>query len=131
MLSSVTAAAVVAVILLAAIVAFQLALAFGAPLGDAAWGGQHPGVLPTRLRIASGIAALVIYPLFILVVLASAGLIEAEWLPVKGRVAMWTLAGLLTLGALANFASRSKRERFWGPVASIIGVCCAVVASGI
>ena len=129
-LSAVTVAAIVAVILLAAIVVFQLALAFGAPLGDAAWGGQHPGVLPTRLRIASGIAASVIYPLFILVVLASADLIKADWLPVKGRAAMWTLAGLLTLGALANFASRSKSERFWGPVASIIGLCCAVVASG-
>lgn len=125
-----TVAAIIAVILLTAIVVFQIALAFGAPLGDAAWGGQHPGVLPTRLRIASGIAASVIYPLFILVVLASAGLIEAYWLPVKGRVAMWTLAGLLTLGGLANFASRSKRERYWGPVASIIGICCAVVASG-
>jgi hypothetical protein len=122
-------AAIVAAILLAAIVVFQLALALGAPLGDAAWGGQHAGVLPPRLRIASGVAASAIYPLFILVVLASARVIEADWLPVKGRVAMWTLAGLLTLGALANFASRSKRERYWGPVAFVIGICCAVVAS--
>ena len=126
-----TAAAVVAVVLLAAIVLFQLALAVGAPLGFAAWGGQNPGVLPTRLRIASGVVAIVIYPIIILLVLASAGLIEVGWLPVDGSAIMWGVAGLLTLGALANFASRSPRERFWGPVALVIAVCCAVIALGI
>jgi hypothetical protein len=125
-----TVAAIVAVALLAVIVAFQAALALGAPWGFAAWGGRHPGVLPGRLRIASGVAAVVVYPLIILVVLASAGLIDAEWLPVDRRVAMWVLTGLLALGALANFASRSPRERFWGPVALAIAVCCAVIALG-
>src|SRR5918996_4431922 len=125
-----TVAAIVAVVLLAVIVAFQAALALGAPWGFAAWGGRHPGVLPQRLRIASGVAAVVVYPLIILVVLASAGLIDAEWLPVDRPVAMWVLTGLLALGALANFASRSPRERFWGPVALAIAVCCAVIALG-
>lgn len=102
------------VLLLAVIVVFQLALAFGAPLGYAAWGGQHPGVLPTRLRIASAVAALVIYPLIGLVILPSADLIEADWLPIRGEAAMWALAGLLALGALANLVSRSGMERYWG-----------------
>lgn len=125
-----TVAAIVAVGLLAVIVAFQAALALGAPWGFAAWGGRHQGVLPRRLRIASGVAAVVIYPLIVLVVLASAGLIDASWLPVDRTVAMWVLAGLLALGALANFASRSPRERFWGPVALAIAICCAVIALG-
>ncbi len=125
-----TFAAVVAVILLGVIVVFQLALALGAPLGYAAWGGRHQGVLPTRLRIASGVAAVVIYPLIIVLVLDSADLIHADRLPVEGPAAMWALAGLLTLGALANFASRSKPERYWGPVASVIAICCAVIAGG-
>lgn len=126
-----TVAAIFAVVLLGVIVVFQLALALGAPLGYAAWGGQHPGVLPMRLRIASGAAALVIYPLIILAVLASAGLIDADWLPGDGTVVMWVLAGLLALGALANFASRSSRERVWGPVALAIAACCAIIAAGI
>lgn len=124
-------AAIVAVVLLGVIVVFQLALALGAPLGYAAWGGQHPAVLPMRLRIASGAAALVIYPLIILVVLASAGMIDADWLPGDGTVVMWVLAGVLALGALANFASRSPRERVWGPVALAVAACCAIIASGI
>jgi hypothetical protein len=122
---------IVAVVLLGVIVLFQAALALGAPWGAAAWGGQHPGVLPTRLRIASGVAAVLIYPTIIAVVLASAGLIGDGWLPVDGTVLMWVLAGLLALGALANFASRSPRERIWGPVALAVAICCAVIALGI
>lgn len=126
-----TIAALVAVGLLAVIVIFQIALALGAPLGYAAWGGQHPGTLPMRLRIASGVGAVVIYPLIILAVLASADLIEAPWLPGRGAPLMWGLAGFLALGALANFASRSPRERLWGPVALAIAVCCVVIALGL
>ena len=123
-----TAAAIVAVLLLGVIVVFQAALALGAPWGSAAWGGRNPGVLPRNLRIASGIVAVVVYPIIILLVLAAAGLIEADWLPTDLTIVMWVLAGFLALGALANFASRSPRERFWGPVALAIAVCCAIIA---
>lgn len=125
-----TVAAIVAVALLVVIVVFQIALALGAPLGYAAWGGRNPGVLPMPLRIASGVAAVVIYPLVILAVLASAGLIDAGWLPVDRTVLMWGLAGFLALGALANFASRSPMERLWGPVALAVAICCAIIALG-
>ncbi len=124
-----TIAAIVAVALLGVIVIFQIALALGAPLGYAAWGGRHPGVLPMRLRVASAVVALVVYPVIILVVLAAAGLIAADWLPIDGSLLMWALAAFLGLGAIANFASRSPRERIWGPVALAIAVCCAVIAA--
>ena len=126
-----TVAALIAVGLLAVIVVFQIALALGAPLGEMAWGGRNPGVLPTRLRIASAVVALVIYPLIAIVMLGAAGVIEAEWLPEGLRAPlMWGLAGFLALGALANFASRSPRERVWGPVALAIAACGAVIALG-
>lgn len=121
-------AAIVAVVLLLVVDVFQLALALGAPLGAAAWGGQAVGVLPTRLRIASAVAGLLVYPLIIAIVLASAGLIDAAWLPVQGPVAMWLLTGLFLLGALVNAVSRSRPERVWAPVSLAIAVCCAVVA---
>ncbi|MGZ8564265.1 MAG: hypothetical protein ACXWWU_11670 [Candidatus Limnocylindria bacterium] len=121
-------AAILAVVLLVAITAFQLALAFGAPWGAAAWGGQSPGVLPQRLRIASGVVALVVYPLIIALVLASAGIIDDGWRPVDGTVVMWGLAGLLGLGAVMNVASRSRPERAWGAVALTIALCCALIA---
>jgi hypothetical protein len=123
-----TIPAILAVGLLAIVTVFQLGLAFGAPWGRAAWGGRHPGVLPSGLRISSGIAALFVYPLIAIFILASADSVEADWLPGQGKVGMWVLAGFFTLGALANLASRSKVERIWGPISLIVAVCCAVIA---
>ena len=39
------------------VIGFQVALAAGAPWGSAAWGGAHPGTLPTNLRVASAASA--------------------------------------------------------------------------
>lgn len=116
--------------LLGVIVVFQLALALGAPLGNAAWGGKHVGVLPTRLRIASGLVAIVVYPLIVLFVLASSDLIGVDWLPI-GEAGMWILTAFFTLGAVANFASPSKVERVWGPVSLAIAICLAIVAAAV
>lgn len=62
-----TIAAAVAIGLLAILAMLQLALALGAPLGVAAWGGGHPGILPRRLRIASAVAGVLVYPIIGLV----------------------------------------------------------------
>lgn len=124
-------AAILAVALLAVIAAFQLGLAFGAPWGAAAWGGKHPGTLPRKLRIASGIAAIVVYPVLIALVLASAGMIDDEWLPLDGSLIMWGLAALLGVGAVMNFVSPSPPERRWGAVALTIALCCVVIALGV
>lgn len=119
------AAAVIAALLLGVMGAMQLALALGAPLGAAAWGGSHPGVLPPRFRIASAAAALV-YPVLIGIVLAAAGVTEIDWLPAN-RIVMWVLFGFFALGAVLNSASRSKPERVWGPVSAVIAVCCLII----
>lgn len=124
-----TFAAVLAVVLVTVVAVFQLALALGAPLGKAAWGGRNEEVLPTGLRIASGIAAIVVYPFISLYVLASADLVDLEWLPI-GATGMWGLTGFFTLGTVANLASKSKIERLWAPVSLAIAVCCAIVAIG-
>ena len=110
---------------------FQLALAAGAPLGDMAWGGLHRGVLPGRLRLASVVAGVVVYPLLMVLVMDSAGLGGVEGVPGASRTAMWVLAGFMMLGAVMNSVSRSRRERVWGPVSLVIAVCCAVVALGV
>jgi hypothetical protein len=122
-----TIAAVVGVVLVAVVGVFQIALALGAPLGKAAWGGKHEGILPVGLRIASGAAGLLVYPLIALFILASTDLIAVDWLP-TGKTGMWILTAFFTLGALANFASRSKSERIWGPVSLVIAIGCAIIA---
>jgi hypothetical protein len=123
-------AATIATVLLVVVIVFQLALALGAPLGKAAWGGRHQGVLPTRFRIASGVVGAIIYPLIIVGVLdATFG--DDQLLPGNGAPAMWVLTAVFTVGAVANFVSRSPVERLWTPVSAGIAVCCSVIASGL
>lgn len=121
-------AAVVAAVLLGVVTAFQLALALGAPWGAAAWGGSYPGVLPGRLRLASGFVAVFFYPPITLLILDSGGVLDIGWN--VGRLWLWVLAGVFALSALANVASRSKVERLWAPVSLAIAVCCAIIATG-
>jgi hypothetical protein len=122
--------ALVATVLLVVLTLFQLGLAAGAPWGAAAYGGGWTGVLPKGMRINSLVFGLVIYPLIILYVLDAGEVISSGWLPGSRTVAMWVLVAFFGIGSIANFASRSKVERWWGPVALVVGICCAVLAVG-
>lgn len=106
---------------------FQAALALGAPLGRAAWGGTRTH-LPRGLRIASAVAT-VFWALAALIVLGRA---EFQISPIPDTVARWgtwVLVGVLLVGALMNFASSSPWERFlWGPLALVLAVLCFVLA---
>ena len=103
------------------IAAFQAAIAAGAPLGRAAWGGTHVR-LPRRLRVASAVAV-VFWIVAALVVLARAGF-DASPVPFSAsRWATWILVVLLPIGAVMNAASRSPWERFlWAPIALVLWV---------
>ena len=92
------------------IAAFQLALALGAPLGRAAWGGAHER-LPARLRVASAVAV-GIWLLAALVILQRAGVPVVPLPDVVAQWGAWIVVGLLAVGAIMNFASSSPWERF-------------------
>lgn len=120
-------AAIAAAVGFLAIAGFQAALALGAPLGRAAWGGTRTN-LPTSLRIASAVAV-VFWVLAAMIVLERA---EYHISPIPEPVARWgtwILVGVLLVGALMNFASSSPWERFlWGPLALLLAVLCFVLA---
>ncbi|MFP6581310.1 MAG: hypothetical protein VCD00_02000 [Candidatus Hydrogenedentota bacterium] len=88
---------------------FQLALAAGAPLGEAAWGGQHR-VLPTKLRIGSAVSV-GIFLLGIACVLETAHIATVLNAPALCRVVVWGLTGLTALSTVGNAMSTSKLER--------------------
>ena len=111
------------------LVIFQIALSLGAPWGAASYGGRNPGVLPTQLRVVSAISGFGIYPLAILFVLDASGVADTGLADGnQTELWMWLLSALFGLGALANFASPSKIERIWGPVALILSICCGFLA---
>ena len=125
-----TIAAVVAAAGFAGIALFQLALASGAPLGRAAWGGAHR-VLPPRLRRASAVSCLV-WLVGVVIVLWRAGLLDFPALPpLIPVVGTWVLAVVSAVGALVNVASSSPWERFgWAPYAAALALLSLVVALG-
>ena len=123
----VSVAAVVVAVLSLALVTFQIALAVGAPWGAAAYGGQHRGVLPGRLRVASAIAVPV-WAGVALVLLSRAGI--PVWAPLPEAwlvVATWVVAGVLVVSVLLNTVTRSRVERAVALPAAVLMLAATVV----
>lgn len=119
-------AAVVALLLAVGSV-FQVLLAAGVPLGQAAWGGQARR-LPTRLRWASLAAALMLAAAG-WIILARAGVLAPGPEPAWVRASTWMFAGLFGLNTAGNLASRSAFERrVMTPITIVLAVCFALVA---
>ena len=88
---------------------FQLALAFGAPIGRYAWGGSQ-AVLPTKLRLASLVSVL-LYGVFAVIILGRADLIVTPLNYSAVSLAAWVLTGYFSLAVVMNGLSRSRLER--------------------
>lgn len=114
-----TLASSASVVLLSAVGAFQVALAAGAPWGAAAWGGAHPGVLPSGLRGSSAVSALVYLGLGLVAGSRRNGVVS----PTARRRTLTVAAGLMVVGTVANLASPSVVEKaVWTPVAAALAV---------
>jgi hypothetical protein len=111
-----------------AVALFQVALALGAPLGAAAWGGAEVVLSPER-RVSSCLAALILL-LAALTVCGRAGLLSTArgWMRLF-RVGVWVLAAQMALNTLANLASSSPWERYLMSVLTLaLGALCVGVA---
>jgi peptidoglycan/LPS O-acetylase OafA/YrhL len=103
--------------------AFQAALAAGAPLGDAAWGGAH-ATLPTSERIGSALAVGVYVVGIVVTRGRAAGMLDRRY-----RWGAWMAVAILGLSAVANFASDSPWENYiLAPIGIVLGALCFVVA---
>lgn len=122
-----TAAAIVFAVVAAGAIAFQIALALGAPWGEYAMGGAYRGRFPPRLRAAAILQALVIASLA-LGVLSRAGLIDV---PLVRDLAwlVWVAVAFSAVSLVLNGISRSPGERrIWVPVAIVMLGSSLVVA---
>lgn len=111
--------------LLTAVAAFQVALALGAPWGDAVLGGNaetDDGVLTGGYRVAAAFQALVLLGMAA-VLLARGGVRWPEWGAGRAAGALtWVIAGLMILNTLGNLASDHWFERW------VLGVVTLLVA---
>lgn len=102
-------AALVFAVLALGVVAFQLALAAGAPWGAYALGGTFTGRFPPALRVAAFVQAVLIAGMAV-VVLASAGLMLSRWKPLSCRL-IWGVVMVAVLTVLLNLITPSAGER--------------------
>jgi len=106
---------------------FQLLLAFGAPLGHAAWGGDSAD-LSSAQRAGSAVSV-AFYAAACLAVLSRVGVASRPRSRPLTRWGPWCLAVVLGVAALANFASQSRWESYvLGPLAVVLAALCVVVA---
>jgi hypothetical protein len=111
----------------AGVVAFQIALAAGAPWGEYAMGGVFPGQFPLALRIAALAQAALIAGMAV-VVMSRAGLILAGW----SAASRWLVRVVVAFAAISlvlNLITPSAGERaIWAPVALLLLASSAIVA---
>lgn len=109
------------------VIAFQVALALGAPWGAYAMGGASPGRFPARLRIAAIVQAGLL-ALMALIVLSRAGLVLAGWSEVA-RWMIWPVVALTIVAVVLNAITPSAAERrIWLPVTVVMLASVLVVA---
>jgi hypothetical protein len=120
-------AAVVFAVVTFGVIAFQLALAAGAPWGEYAMGGAFPGRYPPRLR-AAAIGQALLLGVTAVIVLSAAGLVlpgvaqSFPWL-------IWLVVAFSGMAVLLNAVSPSAPERrLWVPVTLVLLFASLIVA---
>ena len=120
-------AAIVFAVVTAGVVAFQLALALGAPWGSYAMGGTFSGTYPPSMRAAAVVQAALLV-VVALVVLARAGVALRSWARFA-RWAVWVVVAMSVLALVLNVITPSGGERaIWAPVSAVLLVCSIIVA---
>ncbi|RPH95020.1 MAG: hypothetical protein EHM72_15220 [Calditrichaeota bacterium] len=108
------------------VMAFQIALALGAPWGEYAMGGAFPGRFPPALRIGAFVQAIILAGLAA-IVLARAGIIP-RWSKASKRL-VWIVFAFATLSLILNLITPSSAERaVWAPVAFLLLLSSGIVA---
>lgn len=109
------------------VIAFQVALALGAPWGAYAMGGVFPGRYPPPMRVAAVVQAVLI-GLLALAVLSAAGLVLPDLITAIPWLA-WVAVAVSALAVILNALSRSAGERrIWVPVAVVMLISSLIVA---
>jgi hypothetical protein len=120
-------AAIIYAIVTFGVVAFQIALAAGAPWGAYAMGGAAPGQFPPALRIGAVIQVALLAGMAA-VILARAGLVLPGWSRVSHWL-VWIAVALTALSLVLNLITPSVGERaIWAPTLALLLISSLIVA---
>ena len=110
------------VLILGAVVIFQLCLIFGAPWGKYTQGGRYKGTLPINGKIAAG------FSIPILIFLGASISSAAGLMPFWERWTAYVAIAIQSLNTILNWISPSRKEKLlWGPVTSLLLLFAAYV----
>jgi hypothetical protein len=113
--------------LIGLVIAFQLALALGAPWGEFAMGGAFTGVYPAGMRLLALLQGMVLAGVA-MVVLSRAGVVGSRWRGMS-RWLIWPVLGFAFVASVLNLITPSAMERMiWAPVALALFVTSLRVA---
>ena len=120
-------AAIIYAIVTFGVVAFQIALAAGAPWGAYAMGGASPGRFSPAMRVSAVVQALLLAGMAV-VILARAKLILPGWFGVSHWL-VWVVVALTALSLVLNLITPSARERaIWVPTLLVLLISSLIVA---
>ena len=109
------------------IIFWQIALIFGAPLGEYTMGGQDKGELPPKKKLLAAISILLV--IFYVVSILSQANIVFQNLHNITKYTIWIVLVLNFFTLLGNTITRSKKERnIWLPITFIMFVCILVIS---
>jgi hypothetical protein len=111
----------------AGVVAFQIALALGAPWGAYAMGGAIPGRFPPPMRVAALVQGALLA--FLAVVALSRAGVALSSLAAAFPWLIWVVVAVAAISVVLNLISRSAGERrIWVPVGLVLLVSSVTVA---
>ena len=120
-------AAVIYAVVMLGVVAFQIALATGAPWGAYAMGGASPGQFPPAMRVSAIVQAVLLAGMAV-VILARAGLILPGWWRMSHWL-VWIVVALTALSLVLNLITPSGGERaIWAPTLALLLISSLIVA---
>jgi hypothetical protein len=121
-----TAAALVFAAAICSVIAFQVALALGAPWGEYAMGGRFR-TFPPRMRVAAVVQAVVL-ALLAVIVLSAAGVVVPALTDGRPWLA-WVPVAISAVSLVLNLITPSARERrIWAPIGAVMLVSSLIVA---
>jgi hypothetical protein len=110
-----------AAVILVGVIAFQIAIAFGAPWGAYTQGGKHVGALPAQGRIIAAVSVVLLVAM-LLSLFARIGRGPLKRLPRRRlRILYWFTLLYSALAVVLNLITKSTHERgVWLPVSIVL-----------
>ena len=102
--------AIIGAIAFSVVIVLSILIIFGMPLGELTMGGQYK-VFPKRLRIIL-VTQLILQIFFVIVILQMGGFLSLWFSEKTTKIIGIVMAVYLTLNAIMNFVSKSKKEKY-------------------